>query len=324
MKCYVGVDTSNYTTSVGIVDADGGIIANVKRLLPVADGACGLRQSDAVFAHVKNLPLVFREAASQLEDAEILGIGYSARPRNAEGSYMPCFLCGAAAAEAFAAGHGLSPIAFSHQCGHVSAALTSAGVWEIADAPFLAFHVSGGTTEVLLCQKSEDGFLCEIVGGTRDLNAGQTIDRAGVMMGMQFPCGAALETTAATYTGRIEKPRISVGGATCNLSGLQNIAEKCYRESGDAAKTSALVLDFVGRTLLAMAKGARAAHGDLPILFAGGVMSNKRIGAMLASLGNVYFAEPQLSSDNAVGIAELTRRKCCGLLKRIDGGAYNG
>ena len=136
-------------------------------------------------------------------------------------------------------------------------------------------------------------------------------------MGMQFPCGAALETTAATYTGRIEKPRISVDGATCNLSGLQNIAEKCYRESGDAAKTSALVLDFVGRTLLAMAKGARAAHGDLPILFAGGVMSNKRIGAMLASLGNVYFAEPRLSSDNAVGIAELTRRKCCGLLKRI-------
>ena len=90
MKCYVGVDTSNYTTSVGIVDADGGIIANVKRLLPVADGACGLRQSDAVFAHVKNLPLVFRETAPQLEDAEILGIGYSARPRNAEGSYMPC------------------------------------------------------------------------------------------------------------------------------------------------------------------------------------------------------------------------------------------
>lgn len=324
MRCYVGVDTSNYTTSVGIVDADGGIVANVKRLLPVADGACGLRQSDAVFAHVKNLPLVLREAASLLEGAEILGIGCSVRPRNVDGSYMPCFLCGAAAAEALSAGRGLSPIAFSHQCGHIAAALTSAGAWAIADAPFLAFHVSGGTTEVLLCRTDGDGFRCEIIGGTRDLNAGQVIDRAGVMMGMQFPCGAALEAAAASCTGRLEKPKISVAGALCNLSGLQNIAEKCYRESGDAAKTSALVLDFVGRTLLAMAKGARAEHGDLPILFAGGVMSNKKIGAMLASLGNVYFAEPRLSSDNAVGIAELTRRKCRGLLKQMEGGAYNG
>lgn len=324
MKCYVGVDTSNYTTSVGIVDADGNIAANVKRLLPVADGACGLRQSDAVFAHVKNLPLVLREAAPHLEHAEVLGIGYSARPRNVDGSYMPCFLCGAAAAEALSAGRGLSPLSFSHQCGHVAAALTSAGAWRIAAEPFLAFHVSGGTTEVLLCRQSADGFSAEIVGGTRDLNAGQAIDRAGVMMGMHFPCGAEMESTAAAFTDKLEKPKISVDGAYCNLSGLQNIAEKCYRESGDIAKTSALVLDFAGRTLHAMAKGARAAHGDMPILFAGGVMSNKRIGAMLASLGNVYFAEPRLSSDNAVGIAELTRRKCLGLLQENDGGAQNG
>lgn len=319
MKCYVGVDTSNYTTSVGIVDTCGTVIANVKRLLAVEDGACGLRQSDAVFSHVKNLPTVLCEAAPHLADAEILGVGYSARPRNAEGSYMPCFLCGAAAAEALAVGHGLAPLAFSHQCGHIAAALTSADAWRIADAPFLAFHVSGGTTEVLLCRESACGFDTLPIGGTRDLNAGQAIDRAGVMMGMHFPCGAEMEKTAALYTGRLTRPKISVSGAYCNLSGLQNIAEKCYRTGGDKAETCALVLEFIGRTLHAMAEGARAAQGNLPILFAGGVMSNRAIRARLSPLGNVYFAEPMLSADNAVGIAELTRRRCAGLLQVNDG-----
>lgn len=319
MKCYVGVDTSNYTTSVGIVDACGTVVANVKRLLAVEDGACGLRQSDAVFSHVKNLPTVLHEAAPYLADAEILGVGCSARPRNAEGSYMPCFLCGAAAAEALAVGHGLQPLAFSHQCGHIAAALTSANSWRIADAPFLAFHVSGGTTEVLLCRKSPCGFDTLPIGGTRDLNAGQAIDRAGVMMGMRFPCGAEMEKIAALYTGRLARPKISVAGAYCNLSGLQNIAEKYYRANGDRVGTCALVLDFIGRTLHAMAEEARTAQGKLPILFAGGVMSNRAIRARLLPLGDVYFAEPMLSADNAVGIAELTRRHCRGLLQVSNG-----
>ena len=312
--CFVGVDTSNYTTSVGIVGENGGVLANIKRLLPVADGQCGLRQSDAVFAHVKNLPAVLVEASAFLEEKTLLGIGYSARPRNVDGSYMPCFLCGEAAANALAAGRGTSPIAFSHQCGHIAAALTSAGAWSIAVKPFIAFHVSGGTTEVLLCRQSSDGFAAEIVGGTRDLNAGQTIDRAGVLMGMRFPCGVELEQEAARYRGKLPKPKISVRGAYCNLSGLQNLAEACFRESGDTAKTSALVLDFIGRTLFAMAQGAREKCGALPILFAGGVMSNRKIRSMLSPLGETYFAEAALSADNAVGIAELTRRKMQNLL----------
>ena len=308
-KCFVGIDTSNYTTSVGVVDTDGAVLANCKKLLPVAEGECGLRQSDAVFAHIKNLPEVLAMAEPVLAQHEILAVGYSAKPRHVEGSYMPCFLCGKDVALAMTVGRGIDAFSFSHQCGHVSAALTSAGAWELAENPFIAFHVSGGTTEVLLCRRDKEGFLTEIVGGSNDLNAGQAIDRAGVMMGMQFPCGAELERVADTFVGKTPKPKISVNNGFCNLSGLQNLSAKLYAENRDKAETSAFVLAFVGATLLKMAEDVRAKYGDFAIVFGGGVMSNRTIQTRLATLGNVYFAEPALSSDNAVGIAELTRRK---------------
>lgn len=307
-SCFVGIDTSNYTTSIGIVDADGTVVANIKKLLPVAAGECGLRQSDAVFAHIKNLPEVLAAADEALAGCAVLAVGYSAKPRNVEGSYMPCFLCGQDAALAFRLGRGIPAFAFSHQCGHIAAALTSSEAWSIAEKPFVAFHVSGGTTEVLLCGKADEGFATEIIGGTRDLSAGQAIDRAGVMMEMRFPCGAELERAAAVYDGKIPKPKTSVREGYCNLSGLQNLSAKLYAESGDKAKTAAYVLRFVGETLLQMAKDTREKYGELPILFGGGVMSNKIIRGMLEPLGDVYFAEPALSADNAVGVAELTRR----------------
>ena len=307
--CFVGVDTSNYTTSVGIVGENGEIIANIKKLLPVADGECGLRQSDAVFAHIKNLPEVLAKADETLCGMEIKAIGYSAKPRNVEGSYMPCFLCGVDTALALAAGRGIATYAFSHQCGHISAALTSADAWDVSKEKFVAFHVSGGTTEVLVCSRGEDGFDTEIIGGTRDLSAGQAIDRAGVMMGMHFPCGAELEKEAEKFSAKVRKAKISVNDAYCNLSGLQNLSAKLYKDTNDKSAVSAFVLDFIARTLHKMAEDAREKYGSIPIVFGGGVMSNKIIRAKLETLENVYFAEPALSADNAVGIAELARQK---------------
>lgn len=308
-KCFVGIDTSNYTTSFGIVDEYGAIVANIKKLLPVGRGECGLRQSDAVFAHIKNLPEILNAADEKLCGLEVAAVGYSAKPRNVDGSYMPCFLCGMDAALAFKAGRGIGAYAFSHQCGHISAALTSANAWSIADGSFVAFHVSGGTTEVLLCKRGADGFDTEIIGGTKDLNAGQAIDRAGVMMGMDFPCGPYVEMEAVKYSGKVPKAKISVSEGYCNLSGLENLSAKVFAESNDKAKTSAFVLNFVSRTLYKIAEDVREKFGLLPIVFGGGVMSNKIIRAELEKLGNVYFAEPALSSDNAVGIAELTRQR---------------
>lgn len=310
-RLFVGIDTSNYTTSAALCDEAGNVLCNAKLLLPVAEGERGLRQSDAVFHHVRNLPTVMaqlRQAVADAgEDGEIVAIGVSARPRDAEGSYMPCFLSGMAAAETAGAMLGVPVLTFSHQAGHIMAALYSANATHLIGRHFAAFHVSGGTTEVLeVHPHGEHVFDVTLLGGTGDINAGQAIDRAGVYMGLRFPTGAEMERLAQTYTGKLPQMRVSVQGMTCNLSGVENKARQMFDKEGDAAMTSAFVLDFVGRTLCGLRDGVREVLGDLPIVYAGGVMSCLRIRRMLAEEG-ACFAQPQFSSDNAAGTALLAR-----------------
>ena len=313
---YLGIDTSNYTTSVALCDGNGRIVLNLKKLLDVKEGERGLRQSDALFAHTKNLPELMDELSVFLTEnypeRKIKAVGFSARPRDVEGSYMPCFLAGACAAKSIAAALGCPYYDFSHQNGHVMAALYSAGRLDLleSDAPFAAFHVSGGTTELLLVRGVNGEPKARLVGGTEDVNAGQAIDRTGVLMGMKFPCGKEMEQ-ACNNAANIphQKTRISVRGLTCNLSGLENLAAKLYRESGDVAKTSAYCFDFIADTLYSMTLNARRVYGDIHVLFAGGVMSNSRIKTHLAFLGNVSFSEPQFSADNAAGVALMTKNR---------------
>lgn len=309
----LGIDTSNYTTSVGIVTRGGEVIANIKRPLPVAAGARGLRQSDALFAHTKNLPSAMEEAAAILRDGDVVAVGVSTRPRNADGSYMPCFLAGVAAAETAAAVASAPLYRFSHQCGHLMAAISSGGrCEELLSRPFGAFHVSGGTTDLLRVRAVENGFLCERVGGARDLHAGQVIDRVGVALGLPFPCGPALEVLAAKNDKKVPRRKISADGCYINLSGLENMALDLYRTTEDAPLCAAFVLDFLGNSLAAMAGAYLAAYGPSPLLFAGGVMCNAYLRARLAGVCDAIFAAPALSCDNAVGIAQLAARSLAG------------
>ncbi len=307
-ELFLGIDTSNYTTSAAVVDSEGEVLANAKRPLPVEAGARGLRQSEAVFSHIKNLPSLMQEIAEVLPVGTLSAIGVSEAPRRAEGSYMPCFLSGVAAAEAAAAASGVPLYRFSHQCGHLAAAILSSGKHDLFERPFGAFHVSGGTTEVLYVSSySEHGFSVTLLGGTADLNAGQLIDRVGVMLGLPFPCGPALEALAETNTAPVPRPRIAVRGLSANLSGAENQAAALFEKTKNAPLVAAYVLDFVAKTLAALTEALFAEKGDLPVLYAGGVMCNRRIRRALSPLGETYFSEPAFSADNASGIALLTK-----------------
>ena len=309
-KCFVGIDTSNYTTSVALCDLEGRIIANLKAPLTVKSGERGLRQSDAVFAHVKNLPELMDRLAEALLEYEPIAVGVSETPRMAEGSYMPCFLSGVAAAHSFAAAKNIPTYKTAHQNGHVMAALYSSGrSEELLKDRFLAFHVSGGTTDVLLITPKSDSqvFEIELVGETEDINAGQAIDRVGVMLGLNFPAGRELENLAKVYQGSFEKRKISVRDCRCNLSGVENIAKKLYDNGADKEMVAAFTFDFIQRTLCEMAAQALEKYGDMPILFAGGVMSNKLMRGAISKRFEAYFAEPEFSADNAAGVALLCR-----------------
>ncbi len=302
----LGIDTSNYTTSVALASEDG--FRQSRKILSVGKGECGLRQSNALFLHTVNLPEMMRELKPM---GKIDAVAYSAYPRDVEGSYMPCFLAGQAAAESVSAALDVPLYRFSHQAGHLMAAVKTCGDETVGKKPFLAFHASGGTTELLYAEPNDEiGFSAEIVGCTKDISAGQLVDRVGVMLGLPFPCGGELEKLALQSRAKKIQTKICVKGTDCNISGAENMALKMQKEGVSAEDIARFAIEFVGKTILEMSVAARERYPELPIIYAGGVMRNEIIKKMLAkNLSNVLFADTALSSDNAVGTAYLGLEK---------------
>ena len=307
-KIILAIDTSNYTTSVAILTLTGELIANLKRPLAVKAGERGLRQSDAVFAHTVNLHEIMREARGYIDNREIVAVGVSEKPRNREGSYMPCFLSGVTAAESVSCSMNIPLYKFSHQCGHIMAAIYSSGNYGILDGDFMAYHISGGTTELVAVKPTDRAFFAETVGGTADVNAGQLIDRIGVYMGLPFPSGKYIEALALKNNEIIPRKKISRKDLWLNLSGVENIATKLYDETQNKEMVSAFLLDYLGRAFVELTASMREKYGDTPLVCSGGVMCNSIIKNMLSKKYVVALAEPSMSADNAVGIAALALR----------------
>lgn len=308
--CFVGFDTSNYTTSLSLADADGTLVCNLKKLLPVPAGQKGLRQSDAVFEHTRQLPQLLSELRPFLAGRRILAVGCSTKPRDAEDSYMPCFLAGVNAATAFASACGADMFPFSHQQGHIMAAIHGTDERDrFLTSPFIAFHVSGGTTEALHVIPENGSFAVRLISHTLDISCGQAIDRVGVMLGLPFPCGAELEKLALQNCSRLPDIRASVSEGNCNLSGVVTRAQRLYEETGDANLVAHFTLEYIKQTLIEMIRFVKIRYPDAPFLFAGGVMSNALIRKDISSVCKASFTQPQLASDNAAGIALLARSK---------------
>ena len=303
MGVYLGIDTSNYTTSLALYDSELGVVRMEKKLLPTAPGALGLRQSDAVFAHVSQLGGL-AEALFSAGRPEFAGIGVSVFPRRAEGSYMPCFLVGKTCAELLSSATGAPLYTFSHQEGHIAAALYSSGHLELMGKRFLAFHLSGGTTDGLLVEPGEPVFTVAPAARSLDLKAGQAVDRVGLMLGLTFPCGPGLSALAQTCTDKI-KVRPTMKGADCCLSGIENRCRKLKEEGKPDAYIARYCLLSVGAALEGMTEALLEKYGPLPLLYAGGVMASSVLRPYFARKYGGFFADPAFSSDNAAGVALL-------------------
>ncbi len=300
---YLGIDTSNYTTSVALFDSETNEIFMEKKLLPTEKGSLGLRQSDAVFSHIKQISLLVREVVKN-KKKPIKAIGVSTFPRRAEGSYMPCFLVGETLAESLGAVLDVPVFKFSHQEGHIVSALYSADKLSLLKEKFIAFHISGGTTDALLIKPNDKLFEVELVASSLDLKAGQLVDRVGVMLGLDFPCGIHMEKLALENTEDI-KIKPTMKGADCCLSGVQNKCEKLFSDGKSYEYIAAYCLEAIKSALFAMTDELIKSYGNLPLIYAGGVMSNSIIKAQTEKKYNGFFAKPQFSSDNAAGISIL-------------------
>lgn len=300
----VGIDTSNYTTSIARLDGTVGV--NCSKLLPVKQGELGLRQSDAVFAHIKSLPELSGRLFSDAEVGNIQGVGVSTRPRAVEGSYMPCFLVGYSHAKLLADSLNVPLVEVSHQQGHVAASLWSAGHMELMVEPHLAWHLSGGTTELLLVEPEGKNVRCTKIGGTTDISAGQLIDRTGKLLELPFPSGKHLDALSQTAQGK-EVFKVKCPGMEFSLSGVQNKVESFYQNNDNRAETAAYALRCVCAAVMQASKNALKEYPGLRIVFSGGVASNSMLRRELETL-NPIFSEPQYSTDNAMGVAVLTAR----------------
>ena len=304
MAEFLGIDTSNYTTSVAIYDSDTNRIYQVKKLLPVKIGSSGLRQSDAVFHHTRQLPEMVEELFSMHTIGNLKAVTASVRPRNTKGSYMPCFLCGEGLGRSISAMNKIPFYRTSHQTGHILSALYSADRLSLINRNFIAFHVSGGTTDCLLCEPDKSDIIkITQVGTSLDLKAGQLVDRVGLMLGLKFPCGIELEKLAYN-ADRHYKIKSVLKDNDCCLSGFENKCQKMLAEGETSENIAGYCLDTIAETVISMTAEAVRIYGDIPLVFAGGVMSDKIIRQKIISrFGKADFAEPEFSCDNAFGVA---------------------
>lgn len=306
MSGFLGFDTSNYTTSVAVFD--GSSVVQSKRLLPVKEGERGIRQSDAVFHHTKAYSELLKDVISNYS-GDITAVGASVTPTTQNGSYMPCFLVGESAGRSVASALGVPFYSFSHQQGHIAAALYSANKTDLFEKEFLAFHVSGGTTDLVMCQYDEKELLKVIpISNSSDLKAGQAVDRIGVKMGIPFPAGSGVEILAQN-SEKTYKNKIKLQDGMCSLSGLENKCLKMLSDGESKEDTAKFLLTYIADAVSAMVQFALDKYGNLPIVFAGGVMSDKIIKDIITSRFDCFFAEPEFSCDNAAGIAYLTSLK---------------
>ncbi len=304
MLAALGIDTSNYTTSAAVCREDG-TGANAGKLLTVKEGELGLRQSDALFQHVKALPDRFHELRQQGLLENIAVVGASTQPRAVEGSYMPCFLAGASQGQVLADTLGVPFYGFSHQQGHVAAACWSAKRMDLLDKPVLAWHLSGGTTELLLVVPEGSNVRCGRIGGTSDISAGQLIDRTGQLLSVNFPAGKMLDKISQ-YSDRKDSFRVRLNGLEFSLSGMENKVKEMvadHRLPSDIARFTLLTIaSAVERTTQA----AWRQYPGLPVIVSGGVASNS---LLREKLSGAIFAPAAYSTDNAMGTAVLAMRR---------------
>lgn len=300
----VGFDTSNYTTSAAVFDGETG--EDRGKLLTVPEGSLGLRQNEAVFQHVRRLHLMVEQLQADGLLGRIEAVGASVRPREVEGSYMPCFLVGEGQGRTLAAVLDVPFFPCSHQQGHIAAAAWSAGHEELLDTPHLAWHLSGGTTELLYVRPEGHTVTAKLTGGTTDISAGQLVDRVGVALGLRFPAGRELDELSR-QSRSCERFAVKVHGSEFSLSGMENKIKGMLEKGCSPCDAARFTFETLALTLERATQAAQREYGGLPVLCSGGVASNTLLRERLEPLGAI-FAPAKYSTDNALGVAILAHR----------------
>ena len=310
-KYFMGIDTSNYTSSVAIVDENNNVIFDDRIILNVKIGERGLRQSDALFQHINNVPYIISKMTETIDTNQIKAISVSSQPRALDDSYMPVFLAGKSFGKSLSDVLKCNYYEFSHQQGHLKAAMYNN---KIKKQNFKGMQISGGTTEVLSIDTNNKDYIINIIGETKDISIGQLIDRIGVKLGYEFPCGKYLDKEASAYKNKYEKKlkKIHMEDLDINLSGIEtqcmNLINNNIDEKQIIHELFTKIADMLVNIII------KCTENDDEFILMGGVASSEFIRNRISNdikLKNksIYFGEKEYSLDNAVGTALLGKEK---------------
>jgi N6-L-threonylcarbamoyladenine synthase len=307
---YLGIDTSAYTTSIGVIDEQNNVICNERKILEVKKGSRGLRQQEAIFQHMLNFPVLMERVSEKVDFEKIVSVSASVKPRDREDSYMPVFLFGEGQAILISKLLGAKYLPCSHQEGHIGSILIS----DERPGDFLAIHISGGTTEILRVANGKK-LAIDLIGGTKDISIGQLLDRVGVKMGLGFPAGKEMDSISRTGNTLDLKLSKSISGNWINLSGVE---AQLYRaidsERYRLADISKTLFIYIAELLEKLISKVAKEQGISRVYLVGGVSSNKTIRQVLIDYSKgedieLLFPEVELSADNGVGVAYIGKRE---------------
>ncbi len=301
---FLGIDTSCYTTSIALFDDKRKLVFDQRILLTVKKEACGLRQSEMVFQHVRNMPILFDKLLGQ-NRYNITAIGVSSKPRLLENSYMPAFVAGTSFAKSLSLALGVKLYLLDHQQNHIRA-----GLWNVGKNPkeFIVLHASGGTTDLLLVKQDGKNLNIKTLGQSLDLNAGQFVDRVGLLLGLDFPCGSKLEQLALTAQDVVNVP-VFVKDSQVSFSGPLTAVEKMIKKDIDKASIAQGVQKALADSFSKLLLNACKKTCCKEALLVGGVSANKFIcnyvqDKLTQNNIQLYLPEAKFCGDNAIGCAD--------------------
>ncbi|MBC8033339.1 MAG: tRNA (adenosine(37)-N6)-threonylcarbamoyltransferase complex transferase subunit TsaD, partial [Chitinophagaceae bacterium] len=288
---------------------DGKILSNFIANQDVHQKFGGVVPELASRAHMQNIVPVVDTAlkTASLELREMDAIAFTQAP-----GLIGSLLVGAQFAKSLALAHNKPLISVHHMQAHVMANLIDP---PYPSFPFLCLTVSGGHTQIVLCESPNK---MRIIGQTIDDAAGEAFDKSAKLLGLPYPGGPLIDKYAKQGNpARFSFPEPQIPGLDFSFSGLKTSILYFLRKGKQAES------DFIEKNLadicasiqqrivtILLNKLVAAAHqtGIRDICIAGGVSANSGLRNAFTDAGkqhqwNTFIPAFQYCTDNAAMIA---------------------
>ena len=290
--CTDGKILSNFISTQDIHQQYGGVVpelasrAHMQHIVPVVDAA-------------------LKESGKSLSD--LSAIAFTHAP-----GLIGALLVGSGFAKSLSLSLNIPLISVHHMQAHVLANLIAE---EKPAFPFLCLTVSGGHTQIVLCESPQQ---MKILGETIDDAAGEAFDKSAKLLGLPYPGGPLIDKYAANGNPiRFLFPEPQIPGLDFSFSGVKTsilyFLQDETRKDPDFIKKNlndicASIQHRIITILLNKLKKASLETGIRQVCLSGGVSANSGLRKSFLEMGHkmkwqTYIPELQYCTDNAAMIA---------------------